>query len=87
MQEQSLKTGGRGALDRFVLVRTSTDSHTSLIVLNVQVYCLSPRSLKLCDRYSFNHARISNAHLLISPLTAILNVAVIEQPDVTSYIP
>ena len=42
-----------------VLDRTSTDSHSSHTVINVQVSCLSPWSLKLGNWYSCNHACVS----------------------------
>ena len=38
---------------------TSTDSHSSHTVVNVQVSCLSLWSLKLSNRYSCSHARVS----------------------------
>ena len=42
-----------------VLDRTSIDSQSSHTVVNVQVCCLSPWSLKLGDRYSGSHVCIS----------------------------
>ena len=71
-----------------VLDRTSTDSHSSHTVVNIQVCCLSPWSLKLGNRYSCSHACISKcppADLAIH--YNILLRAAREQPDVTSYIP
>jgi len=44
---------------RVVLDRISTDSHSSHTVVNVQVSCLSLWSLKLGNRYSCSHARVS----------------------------
>lgn len=67
-----------------VLLRTSTDRHSSHTFFNAQVSCLSPWSLRLCHQYSFSYAHISTAHLPILPLTAILKVAAKEQPDMTS---
>ena len=71
---------------RVVLDRTSTDSHSSHTVVNVQVTCLSLWSLKLGNRYSCSHARVSKrppADLAIHHNTLR---AAKEQPDVTSYI-
>ena len=42
-----------------VLNRTSTDSHSSHTVVNVQVSCLSLWSPKLGNRYSCSHTRVS----------------------------
>jgi len=67
-----------------ILLRTSTDRHSSHTFFNAQVSCLSPWSLRLCHQYSFSYAHISTAHLPILPLTAILKVAAKEQPDMTS---
>jgi len=53
-------------------------------VLNIEVSCLSPRSIKLCDGYSLATRTLQTTHLPILPLTAILYVAAREQPDVTS---
>jgi len=72
---------------RVILDRTSTDSHSSHTVINVQVSCLSLWLHKLGNRYSCSHARISKhppADLAIHYNT--LHAAK-EQPDVTSYIP
>ena len=44
---------------RVVLDRTSTDSHSLHTVVNVQVSCLSLWLLKLGNRYSCSHARVS----------------------------
>jgi len=40
-----------------VLDCTSTDFHYSHTVINVQVFCLSLWSLKLCNRYCCSHVR------------------------------
>ena len=72
---------------RVVLDRTSTDSHSSHTVVNVQVSCLSLWSFKLGNWYSCSHTRVSKCP---SPDLAIYyNTlrAAKEQPDVTSYIP
>ena len=72
---------------RVVLDRTSTDSHSSHTVVNVQVSCLSLWLLKLGNRYSCSHPRVSKcppADLAIHYNTLR---AAKEQPDVTSYIP
>ena len=49
-----------------------------------QVPCQTPQSHELCNPYGFSHAQVSNRPLPILPFTAILNVAIKEQPDVTS---
>ena len=49
-----------------------------------QVPCQTSQSLELCNPYGFSHAQVSNRPLPILPFTAILNVAIKEQPDVTS---
>ena len=49
-----------------------------------QVPCQTPQSHELCNPYGFSHAQVSNCPLPILPFTAILNVAIKEQPDVTS---
>ena len=49
-----------------------------------QVPCQTPQSHELCNPYGFSHAQVSNRPLPILPFTAILNVVIKEQPDVTS---
>ena len=49
-----------------------------------EVPCQIPQSHELCNRYGFSHTQVSNRPLPILPFTAILNVAIKEQPDVTS---
>ena len=70
-----------------ILDCTSTDSHSSHTVVNVQVSCLSPCSLKLCNRYSCSHARISNHPLADFTIHYNTLRTAKEQPDVTSDIP
>jgi len=72
---------------RVVLDRTSTDSHSSHTVVNVQVSCLSLWSLKLGSRYSCSHARVSKCPSADFAIHYNSLRAVKEQPDVTSYIP
>ena len=70
-----------------ILDRTSTDSHSSHTVINVQVSCLSLWLLKFCNQYSCSHARVSNhppANFAIHYNTLCTAK---EQPDVTSDIP
>ena len=49
-----------------------------------QVPCQTPQSHELFNPYGFSHAQVSNRPLPILPFTAILNVPIKEQPDVTS---
>ena len=49
-------------------------SHSSHTVINVQVTCLSPWSLKLCNCYSCSHVCIANHSLPILPFTIALYV-------------
>ena len=55
-----------------ILDCTSTDSHSSHTVVNVQVSCLSLWSLKLGNRYSCSHAHISNRPLPFVTILCIL---------------
>ena len=67
-----------------VLVRTSTDSHSLHTVFTARSLVKQPQSHELCNPYGFSHAQVSNRPLPILPFTAILNLAIKEQPDVTS---
>ena len=64
----------------------TTDSHTSLTVLERPglVYCRG--HLNCVIGIALITRTFQNVHLPILPFTAILNVAAIEQPDVTSRI-
>ena len=68
------------ALFLFVLQPILTLAHR----LYRQVPCQTPQSHELCNPYGFSHAQVSNRPLPILPFTAILYVAIKEQPDVTS---
>jgi len=70
-----------------ILDLASTDSHSSPTVMNVQVSCLSPWSLKLCNRYSCSYTRVSNRPPADFAIYYNTLHAAKEQPDVTSDIP
>ena len=64
-----------------VLVRTSHSLHT---VFTARSLVQHHSHMNLCNRYGFSHAQVSNRPLPILPFTAMLNVTMKEQPDVTS---
>ena len=65
-----------------VLDRTSTDSHSSHTVVNVQVSCSSLWSLKLGNRYSCSHACLSKRPPADFAIHYNTLHAAKEQPDV-----
>jgi len=46
-------------VQEYCVVLDLTDSHSSHTIVNIQVSCLTPWSLKLGNRYSCSHSRVS----------------------------